>query len=113
MNNTKFFILVSLIALLLYFGMGFFKPVIFDNKETKRKIDSLNNVILNMKQEQVKLDSIINNFNNEIDSVDNKVKNIKGQKTIIREIYHEKINNVNSYDSKQIDSFFSDRYGTY
>jgi len=110
MNNWKFFIIISLLIVIFYFGVDLFRPVMIDNKDTKKKIDSLNMIIFNMQKEQLKLDSIIKNFNEEMDSVDSKVKNIKGQKTIIREIYHEKINSVNSYDAQQIDSFFSDRY---
>jgi translation initiation factor IF-3 len=35
----------------------------------------------------------------------------KAVKTVIKEIYYEKINNVSKYNDKQLDSFFTDRYG--
>jgi translation initiation factor 2B subunit (eIF-2B alpha/beta/delta family) len=110
MNSWKNILILVVLVLIIFMIPKYFTPIIDNQKETFQKIDSLNNIIKNIQENQAKLDSTISFFNDQISLVDSSVRNIKNQKTIIKEIYHEKINNVNSYDGSQIDSFFSDRY---
>ena len=79
-------------------------------EQTYKKIDSLNNNIKVLEEEQKKLDSNINTFNTEITELDKGIDRIKNQKETIKEIYHETINNVDHFDTTQIDHFFSNRY---
>ena len=50
------------------------------SNEEKIKIDSLNNVILKIQKDQLRLDSTIVEFNKEIDKIDNSIGKIKSQK---------------------------------
>lgn len=111
MNNWKFIVGMIALIIIVYLSADFFRPLIDNGKQYKNKIDSLDKAIVLIQEHQIKLDSAIEMFNNEIDSVDINIKNIKGQKIIIKEIYHEKNNNVSSFNNRQIDSFFSNRYG--
>jgi len=111
MNNWKFIVSMIVLIIIIYLAADFFKPIVNNSKETKDKIDSLNNVIMVIKEHQIKLDSTIKIFSDGINNVDSSIKKIKGQKTIINQIYYEKSNSASSFNNRQIDSFFTDRYG--
>lgn len=76
----------------------------------KQQFDSLNQVIRQLHQDNLKFESKISNFNEEINQVDKNISKIKNQKTIVKEIYHEKISNVDKLTSREVDSFFTNRY---
>ena len=76
----------------------------------KQQIDSLNIVIKQLHEDNLKLDDKISKFNKQIEEVDNNISKIKTQKTVIKEIYHEKISNVDRLTIPDLDSFFADRY---
>ena len=78
--------------------------------DQKQQLDSLNVVIKQLHEDNLKLEDKISDFNNEIDKVDESIGKIKNQKTIVKEIYHEKISNVDKLTAREIDSFFTDRY---
>ena len=80
------------------------------SNEEKIKIDSLNNVILKIQKDQLRLDSTIVEFNKEIDKIDNSIGKIKSQKNSKSNEYNEKINRVNKFNDVELDNFFSDRY---
>lgn len=109
-NIVKPFVFLILILLIVWSIYFIITPAFEINKDSLKKIDSLNNTILLIEQEQHKIDSQLLKYNKEIDKIDDNISNIKNEKTIIREIYHEKINNVNTYNTNQLDSFFSSRY---
>ena len=79
------------------------------SNEEKIKIDSLNNVILKIQKDQLRLDSTIVEFNKEIDKIDNSIGKIKSQKNSKSNEYNEKINRVNKFNDVELDTFFSDR----
>lgn len=101
-------LVIILLGVLL--AKRYFSPIVDASKQTFEKIDSLNNLIKEMENHRIKLDSTISMFNTQIENVDSNINKISGQKTIIKEIYHEKINRVNSYTDSEIDSFFTKRY---
>ena len=95
---------------ILYYLIFFLTPRVSMSALEKSKIDSLNNMIEQIHQEQLKLDSNIISYEKKIDEVDNHIDKIKGQKTIVKEIYHEKISSVDKLTVRELDSFFTDRY---
>jgi sensor histidine kinase YesM len=95
---------------ILYYLIFFLTPSIQMSQDEKKKIDSLNTIIKEIHEDQLKLDSSIAGYNQKIDEVDNHIDKIKGQKTLIKEIYHEEINRAGNYTEPELDSFFSARY---
>jgi exonuclease VII small subunit len=77
----------------------------------KYKIDLLNKKIDDINKDQKKLDSSIAEYNKGIKIIDNNIENLKNQKIKVKEIYHEKIISIDTFNSKQLDKFFTDRYG--
>lgn len=80
------------------------------SQEQKRQLDSLNVVIKQLHDDNLLLESKIDNFEMQIQEVDFNIDRIKGEKTIIKEIYHEKISNVDKLTVPELDSFFTERY---
>jgi len=78
--------------------------------EQKQQIDSLNVLIKNLHEDNLRLENKISDFNQEIENIDINIKGIKGQKTIVKEIYHEKISSVDKLTITELDSFFANRY---
>lgn len=77
----------------------------------KLEIKKISDGITEIEKNQKRIDSTITNFNSQIKTVQSEINEIQGQKTVIKEIYYEKINSVNKYSDKQLDSFFTERYG--
>jgi peptidoglycan hydrolase CwlO-like protein len=82
-----------------------------DDELYKEKIDTIQATINQLNENQKKFNTEILRFKNQMVDVENKISEVENQKIIIKEIYHEKINNVNNYSDKQLDSFFTERYG--
>ena len=82
----------------------------YELNQVKQQLDSLNLIIKQLHEDNLKLESKISDFNEEIKEVDAHIGKIKGQKTIVKEIYHEKISNVDKLTVRELDSFFTDRY---
>ena len=95
----------------LYWLIFFLTPRIEMSEVDKYKIQQIDEFVKKTYENQLKLDSSIKEFNEEIELVEKNIERIKGEKTVIREIYHEEINRVNEYSDKQLDSFFTNRYG--
>lgn len=78
--------------------------------EQKNQIDSLNILVKDLHQDNLRIEREISQFDNEVTKIDQNIQNIKGQKTIIKEYYHEKISNVDKLSVPELDSFFAKRY---
>ena len=94
----------------LYYLIFFLTPRVQMAADQKQQLDSLNVVIKQLHEDNLKLEDKISDFNSEIEQVDESISKIKNQKTIVKEIYHEKISNVDKLTSREVDSFFIDRY---
>ena len=79
----------------------------------KEKLSNIEKGIQEIEKSQKQINFQIDSFNNEMQKVQNTINELEGEKTIIKEIYYEKINNVSKYSDKQLDSFFTERYGLY
>lgn len=77
----------------------------------KEKLSNIEKGIQSVESSQKKVNSQIEFFNSEINKLQSKIDELEGEKTVIKEIYYEKINNVGKYTDKQLDSFFTERYG--
>ena len=98
-------------ALFLFYWIIFvLTPRTGMSPEQKQMLDSLNQQIKVLHEDNIKLENQIDSFNQEIQQVDEHINKIKGQKTIVKEIYHEKINSVDKLTVRELDSFFTDRY---
>jgi len=108
--NYKTIIKVVFGLFLLYYIIFFLTPRVQMSANQKQQLDSLNVVIKQLHEDNLKLEDKISDFNEQINEVDNHIDKIKGQKTIVKEIYHEKISNVDKLTVRELDSFFTDRY---
>lgn len=110
-SNYKTIIKLSFGVFILYYLIFFLTPRVEMSVEQKDKIDSLNTMLKNLHQDNLKIEKQIGEFENGVTQIDQNIQNIKGQKTIIKEYYHEKISNVDKLSVPELDSFFSNRYG--
>ena len=110
LNNYKTLLKFILWASIIYAIAYYVSENNGMSNEEKIKIDSLNNVILKIQKDQLRLDSTIIEFNKEIDKIDNSINKIKSQKNSKSNEYNEKINRVNELNDAQLDSFFTNRY---
>lgn len=108
--NYKTILKVIFGLFILYYVIFFLTPKVKIAADQKRQLDSLNTEIKKIHQDNLKLEKKISEFNNEIEKIDQSINNIKNQKTIVKEYYHEKISNIDRLTSRQVDSFFTDRY---
>jgi peptidoglycan hydrolase CwlO-like protein len=104
-------ILAGLFGLfVLYYLIFILTPTVKMSGTDKAQIDSLNVMIKQLHEDNVKLEEEIDEYNQKIEEVDHSIDKIKGQKTVVKEIYHEKISNVDKLTVRELDSFFTDRY---
>ena len=109
-NNYKTILKVFLGLFLLYWVVFVLTPKVSMSQIDRAKIDSINLQLKQLHQDNLKLESEIDLYNQQIQEIDNNIQNIKGQKTIIKEFYHEKISGVDRLTIAELDSFFANRY---
>ena len=107
LNNYKTLLKFILWASIIYAIAYYVSENNGMSNEEKIKIDSLNNVILKIQKDQLRLDSAISEYN---EKIDNSIGKIKSQKNSKSNEYNEKINRVNKFNDVELDNFFSDRY---
>jgi exonuclease VII small subunit len=119
-NNPIFLFLIKNFKTIIFIVFGIFitywliyviTPKLGMSELDKYKIDLLNKKIDDINKDQKKLDSSIAEYNKGIKIIDNNIENLKNQKIKVKEIYHEKIISIDTFNSKQLDKFFTDRYG--
>lgn len=96
---------------IIYYLIYFLTPNIEMSIEQRNQIDSLNQSIKKLHEDNLRMETKIQGFESEVLNIDSNIQNIKGQKTIIKEYYHEKINSVDRLTIAELDSFFAKRYG--
>lgn len=109
-ENIGWILKVSFAIFIIYYLVFFLTPSVDMTLEQKYKLDSLNQQIQKLHEDNKTLEMKIGEYENIIREVDFNLDRIKGEKTIIKEIYHEKINNVDKLSIPELDSFFTDRY---
>ena len=108
--NFKTIIQVLFGLFILYYLIFFLTPNVKMSVYQKQQLDSLNMVIKQLHEDNLKLENKISDFNQEIKEVDKNIGKIKNQKTIVKEIYHEKISSIDKFTERAVDSFFTNRY---
>jgi septal ring factor EnvC (AmiA/AmiB activator) len=98
---------------ILYWMIFILTPDVKMSESQQKRINDLNNLIIQKESEQKKLSIEIANFNTQIKILDSNITKIRGEKIIIKEIYHEAVNNVDNYSDAQLDSFLTKRYNYY
>lgn len=111
MTNASFLIQTLIVVLSIYFLIHVYKPATSLSHEDRVKLDSLNNRISILFENQKRLDTTINLFEKEVKVMFDSVSRIKQEKIIIRKIYYEEINRVSNFTDVQVDSFFTNKYG--
>jgi hypothetical protein len=112
-NNLNFTIKVLIVLFVIYWFFYFTTPKTTMSDEDKNKVDSLLTRIELLMENQKKLDASILKFEGDIKIINDSIVKIKKEKLVIREIYYEEINRVRNFDDRQLDSFFTARYGYY
>lgn len=98
---------------ILYWMIFILTPDVKMLESQQKRINELNNLIIQKESEQKKLSIEIANFSTQIKILDSNITKIRGEKIIIKEIYHEAVNNVDNYSDAQLDSFLAKRYNYY
>lgn len=110
-KNYKWILQLIFGVFVMYWIIFFLTPKIRMSEVEKSQMDSLSILIKSIHNSQAKLDSSISEYGKEIDLVEDRIQKIKSEKTIIKEIYHDEISRVSNYNDRQLDSFFTKRYG--
>jgi prophage DNA circulation protein len=105
------FALVIIAGVIFYWFSAIFSPKLDGIDTFKNKIDSIDNNIVVLKQQQEKVDENISELKVEVVEVETTIGTVKNQKVIIKEYYENKINSVDKFTNDELDSFFSSRYG--
>ena len=109
--NYKLFLYIALGLTALYFFIALVTPKPQIPEDFQRKLDSLNLVTKQLKEQQLSYDSAITADEKKIEEIDFQIDHVKEKTTIIKEYYHEQGKAVNNFTSTQLDSFFAKRYG--
>ena len=104
------YIILGLIALYFVVRLATRKEKFQENKELINKIDSLQKISIQLKEEQQKIAEQDSIFNESISDIDDKINNVHGEKVIIKEYYGSQSKSVKKYTPTQVDSFFKARY---
>ena len=110
-NNLKNYAYFFLGALVIYGILWISTPKIQPNVDVQKKLDSLNIESKKLIAKQKTYDSLKSIEQKKLIEVEEKINNIKEKTTIIKEYYYEKGQIVNKFNTRQLDSFFSNRYG--
>jgi peptidoglycan hydrolase CwlO-like protein len=104
-------ILLIILGLLVAFNLFFYFTVTSTiSSEDKRKLDSLNNVIIGINNELNSLEVQIDLVDCEVKKIDSNVLKIKEEKVKIGKKYNEEITRIDNYTQDELDRFFSNRY---
>ena len=105
------FALVIIVGVIFYWFSAIFSPKLDGIDTFKNKIDSIDNKIVLLREQQKQVDENISELKGEVFEVESTIGSIKNQKVIIKEYYENKINSVDKFTNDELDSFFSNRYG--
>lgn len=106
-----FVIKLGLGLFFLYWFFYFTTPSTEMSLSDQARIDSLINKVEQIREEQIKIDNEILGHEKEVSIIADSILKLKNSKKTIQNIYNEEINRISSYSDKQVDSFFTARYG--
>jgi prophage DNA circulation protein len=105
------FALIIIVGVIFYWFSAIFSPKLDGINTFKNKIDSIDNKIVLLREQQKQVDENISELKGEVFEVESTIGSVKNQKVIIKEYYENKINSVDKFTNDELDSFFSSRYG--
>jgi len=105
------FALIIIVGVVFYWFSTIFSPKLEGMDTFKNKIDSIDNKIVFLREQQKQVDENISELKGEVLQVESIIGSVKNQKVIIKEYYENKINSVDKFTNDELDSFFSSRYG--
>ena len=105
-------ILSSIVLLFLLFIFSLRSKSInpTDYSKQKQTIDSLNNMVLDLKKEQIIFDKALKSHQYKISLINYRIDSTKQEITNIRNYYGKKIRDINKYTPSELNRFFSSRY---
>jgi peptidoglycan hydrolase CwlO-like protein len=115
MKNKTTVILSLAIAVLVCVIITMYttKPSYTDTQakaQYQHTIDSLDNVILNYKRDQLELDKKIAGYELDIRRLDFQIDSAENKIIEIRNYYATQIKNIGRFSTTELDDFFSNRY---
>ncbi len=75
-----------------------------------RQVDSLNNIIVNLQQEQEEASKTITIYEENVKRLDLEIQETKEKITKMQKDYEAKIKNINKLTPSQLSKFFTERY---
>jgi peptidoglycan hydrolase CwlO-like protein len=110
---TKINLVLAAVIVLLFIyiiiARNFSNPVV-DNSKYEAKIDSLDNVILDYRKQQLDLDKKIAGYEIDIRRLDFQIDSAENKIIEIRNYYGQRIKTVGRYSTSELDDFFAKRY---
>lgn len=110
MKINKTLILVLIVGAIALYALFETNSIKTDVAGYYQKIDSLQNEIDSVENQNKILDAHIDNVDNEINKVEGDITNVNKNITIIKNQTHEKVSAVNDYTIHDLLKFFADRY---
>jgi len=101
---------IVLLFLLFLFSLRSKSVDLPDYSKQKQTIDSLNNMVLDLKKEQVTFDKTLKFHQYKISLINYRIDSTKQEITNIRNYYGKKIRDINKYTPSELNNFFSSRY---
>jgi peptidoglycan hydrolase CwlO-like protein len=110
MKINKTYILLFIVGGIAIYSLFQSSSIKTDVAGYYRKIDSLQNEIDSVENENKILDNHIATVNEDINKVEGQIINVNKNITVIKNQTHEKVTAVNDYTIHDLLKFFADRY---
>ena len=91
--------MIIIVGVIFYWFSAIFSPKLNLIDAYKSKMDSIDNNILVLKDQQKKVDDNISGLKNEVLEVESTIGSVKNQKVIIKEYYENKINSIDKFNN--------------
>lgn len=110
-NNIVVLVQTFIILCTITIFTIFRTPTVELSKRDESKLHELDEKMKSLISEQIQLDENLRIFNSEISLIQDSILKLKQQREIIQNYYDEKDIFISRFDDKQLDSFFTNRYG--
>lgn len=110
-NNIVVLVQTFIILCTITIFTIFRTPTVELSTRDESKLHELDEKMKSLISEQIQLDENLRIFNSEISLIQDSILKLKQQREIIQNYYDEKDIFISRFDDKQLDSFFTNRYG--
>lgn len=108
--HVLIYVIVFILLLCFTFATIVAPTQVGNYTEQKQKIDSLNIIIIELKDEQIELDESIIHQQDEITTLNNQIDSTNIEIAKVKNYYGKEIKNITTYSTTQLDNFFTKRY---